>query len=167
MDQKKIGGFLRELRNEKGLTQEQLAEMLGVTNRSISRWETGATMPEFDLLIQVAEYFGVSADEILDGERKPESANPDGKDILFKVADYGASENIAFSKHLRVILCAGLLALSGYSVIQQIGGAGIFGYAADFLLGFAFGALICGALYTSKYMSKIRAFKLKLLGKIK
>lgn len=118
MDQKKIGGFLRELRNEKGLTQEQLAEMLGVTNRSISRWETGATMPDFDLLIQVAEYFGVSADEILDGERKPKSANPDGKDILFKVADYSASENIAFSKHLRVILCAGLLALSGYSVIQ-------------------------------------------------
>lgn len=167
MDQKKIGGFLRELRNERGVTQERLAEMLGVTNRSVSRWETGATKPDFDLLIQIAEYFGVSADEILDGERKPESASPDGKDTLLKVADYSSSENIAFSKKLRIISCAGLFALSGYSLLQHIGGAGIFGYAADFLLGFTFGALICGALYTGKYMSKIRAFKLRLLGKIK
>ena len=43
MDQKKIGGFLRELRKERGLTQEQLSEILGVTNRSISRWENGVS----------------------------------------------------------------------------------------------------------------------------
>ena len=43
MDQKKTGSFLRELRNEKQLTQEQLAERFGVTNRSVSRWETGVS----------------------------------------------------------------------------------------------------------------------------
>ena len=42
MDQRKIGRFLKELRNERALTQEQLAEIIGVTNRSISRWENGA-----------------------------------------------------------------------------------------------------------------------------
>lgn len=43
MDQKKIGGFLRELRKEKNVTQEQLAETLGVSGRTVSRWETGVS----------------------------------------------------------------------------------------------------------------------------
>lgn len=48
MNQKKIGEFLKELRKEKSMTLEQLAEVLGVTNRSISRWENGVNMPDFD-----------------------------------------------------------------------------------------------------------------------
>ncbi len=55
MDQKKIGAFLKKLRAEKQLTQEQLAEILGVTNRSISRWENGVNMPDFDLVIEIAQ----------------------------------------------------------------------------------------------------------------
>ena len=73
MNQQKVGRFLKELRGEKAITQEQLAEMLGVSNRSISRWENGATMPDFDLLIQIAKYFEVEIEEILDGERKGEN----------------------------------------------------------------------------------------------
>ena len=45
MDQKKIGGFLRELRKEKGITEEEFAEMLYVSGRTVSRWETGTNMP--------------------------------------------------------------------------------------------------------------------------
>ena len=165
MNQKKIGAFLKKLRNEKNLTQEQLAEILGVTNRSVSRWETGATMPDFDLLIQLSEYFGVG--ELLDGERAPEKEGAGGNDTLIKVADYSASENINFSKRLRVISLLGLTALSGYAVIGYMGLSGAYGYAADFLLGLVFGAFICGVLYTSKHMSKIRAFKMRLIGRLK
>lgn len=43
MDQKKIGGFLKQLRKEKGITQENLAEVLGVSGRTVSRWETGVS----------------------------------------------------------------------------------------------------------------------------
>ena len=50
MNQIKIGMFLQELRNEKGITQEQLAEQLGVSNRTVSRWETGSNMPDISLL---------------------------------------------------------------------------------------------------------------------
>ena len=53
MNQKKIGALLRELRREKNLTQEQLAKILGVTNRSVSRWENGVNMPDFDLVIEI------------------------------------------------------------------------------------------------------------------
>ena len=55
MDQQKIGRFLRELRNEQGLTQAQVAERLNVSNRSVSRWENGTTMPDFDLLMQLSD----------------------------------------------------------------------------------------------------------------
>ena len=70
MNQKKTGMFLKELRKEKQLTQEQLAEILGVTNRSVSRWENGVNMPDLDLVIEIANYYGVGIEEILDGERK-------------------------------------------------------------------------------------------------
>ena len=59
MNQQKIGQFLRECRKEKGITQEQLAEMLGVTNRSVSRWENGSNLPDLDILIEMADYYDV------------------------------------------------------------------------------------------------------------
>lgn len=59
MDQQKIGQFLRECRKEKGITQEQLAEMLGVTNRSVSRWENGSNLPDLDILIEMADYYDI------------------------------------------------------------------------------------------------------------
>ena len=77
MDQKKIGSFLKELRKDKGITQEQFAEKLGVSSRTISRWETGSNMPDLDILIQIADYYDVEIREILDGERKSEKMNKD------------------------------------------------------------------------------------------
>ena len=55
MNQIKIGEFLKELRKEKGLTQEQLAEQFNVSRRSVSRWETGNNMPDLSMLIQTFE----------------------------------------------------------------------------------------------------------------
>ena len=60
-----IGENLRKLRREKDLTQEQLAELLGVTFQSVSRWETGATYPDIELLPVMAELFGVSMERLL------------------------------------------------------------------------------------------------------
>ena len=55
MDQVKIGRFIKELRKEKGLTQEQQAEQSQVSRRTISRWETGSNLPDLDLLIEMAD----------------------------------------------------------------------------------------------------------------
>ena len=52
MNQQKMGEFLKHLRKEKGLTQEQLAEHFYVSSRSVSRWETGSNMPDVDMLIE-------------------------------------------------------------------------------------------------------------------
>lgn len=79
MDQKRIGSFLREPRKERGITQENLAEKLNVSSRTISRWETGSNMPDISLLIEIADFFAVSIPEIINGERKSEKMNEEVK----------------------------------------------------------------------------------------
>lgn len=69
MDAKRIGNFLKELRNEKGMTQEQLGEKIGVSNKTISRWETGNYMPPVDCLNILSDIYNISINEILAGER--------------------------------------------------------------------------------------------------
>ena len=63
MDQKQIGSFLKKLRNEKGITQEQAAEHLNVSSRTVSRWETGSNMPDISLLVEIAEFYDTSIPE--------------------------------------------------------------------------------------------------------
>lgn len=69
MDMIKIGKFLAELRHEANLTQEQLGEELGVTNKTISRWETGTYLPPVEMLQILSVKYGVSINEILSGEK--------------------------------------------------------------------------------------------------
>ena len=164
MDQKKIGGFLRELRGEKGLTQEQLAELLGVSNRSVSRWENGRNMPDFDLLMQIARYYEVSVEEILDGERRPEAARHESDAALQKVADYGDMEKRHFSGWVRVFYLAGLVSLAACAAIDllELRDVWIFSHIAEFMLGLVFGMMLVGLLYTTRFMAKCRAVKLRL-----
>lgn len=69
MGQMKIGKFIAALRKEKCLTQEQLGEKLGVTNKTISRWENGNYMPDVEMLSLLSMEFGVSINELISGER--------------------------------------------------------------------------------------------------
>ena len=92
MDLKKIGLFLKELRREKGITQEQVAEVFGVSGRTVSRWETGTNMPDLSILIQIADYYDVDLKEILNGERKSKDMDKEEKETLLKVADYSEME---------------------------------------------------------------------------
>ena len=92
MDQKKFGSFLRELRKEKQLTQEQLAERFGVTSRSVSRWETDSNMPDLSILVELADFYDVDIRDIIDGERKGEDMNKEEKERLQLVADYAETE---------------------------------------------------------------------------
>lgn len=69
MDLEKIGQFLAELRKERNLTQEQLGEKIGVTNKTVSRWEKGNYLPPAQMLKALSELYGVSINELLTGER--------------------------------------------------------------------------------------------------
>lgn len=72
MNQEKIGKFIAELRKKKGYTQEQLAEALGVTNRSVSRWENGKNMPDVSLFQPLCNQLDITVKELLDGEASQE-----------------------------------------------------------------------------------------------
>lgn len=69
MDNIQTGKFISELRKQKGLTQQQLADMLNLSNKTISKWESGSGCPDISNLPILADALGVSVDELLRGER--------------------------------------------------------------------------------------------------
>ncbi len=107
MDQIRIGSFLKELRKEKALTQEQLAEHFGVSGRTVSRWENGNNMPDISILVEIADFYDVDIRELIDGERKSETMNGEMKDTLVKVADY--SETTNKKKTVRIVVLMSLV----------------------------------------------------------
>ena len=125
IDQIKLGGFLRELRKEKELTQEQLAEKFGVSSRSVSRWENGNTMPELGILVELADYYEVDIKEIIEGERKSEIMEKKEKDTLRKVADYAEAEKKLVVKRRCIVTFVGtfmfmLSIMIGYIVFPRL-----------------------------------------------
>ena len=75
MDSKLIGGFIAELRKEKGLTQAAIAEQLNISNRTVSKWENGDGYPDITTIPKLAEILGVTADELLSGKRSEKAHN--------------------------------------------------------------------------------------------
>lgn len=70
MTNERIGSFIAAMRKEKNLTQEQLAERLGVSNRSVSRWENGKTLPDLSLMHSICEELDITISELLNGKRE-------------------------------------------------------------------------------------------------
>ena len=90
MNQKKTGELLKQLRKEKNMTQEQLAERFYVSSRTVSRWETGSSLPDLGILVELADFYEVDIREIIDGERKSETMNIETKNTLylFKICEW-------------------------------------------------------------------------------
>ena len=73
MDQVKIGKFIAQCRNEKQITQEELGEKLGVTNKTISRWENGHYLPDIEMMQLLSKEFNISINELISGEKIKDS----------------------------------------------------------------------------------------------
>ena len=87
-----IGTTIKKLRRERDITQEQLAELLGVSNKTISKWENGRCMPDYSIIDQLCKELGITIAELLDGEDKEENSirvydEEQIKDLLKKVND--------------------------------------------------------------------------------
>lgn len=169
MNQQKVGQFLKDLRNEKSVTQAELAEMLGVSNRSISRWENGTTMPDFDLLIELAKYYNVEVGEILGGERKDTNVDTKTEELMLRIAEYNNVERSFFSKRMCVMFGIAIFGMMIFAIIDIAGLERTQPYESigSISLGFVTGTLLTGLLYASRYIAKIKAVKLRLMRKLR
>lgn len=166
MDQKKIGSFFKELRNEKLLTQEQLAEHFGVAARTISRWETGNNMPDLDILIEMADYYDVELIELLNGERKNERMDKEMEQTVLQVADYSNEEKLKLTKKMHILFIIGLITFILYVVttlVEPSQDSHVYDFISGACMGFSLGTMIVGVIFTSKYVNKIMAFKRRYL----
>lgn len=163
MDQTKIGEFLKELRKEKGLTQEQLAEQFHVSRRSVSRWETGNNLPDVDIIIEMADYYEVDLRELIDGERKSEKMNEELKETVLKVAEFSNEDKMKVTRRMNKLFVGGFVAAVIYMILLFTDHADNF--VGGLCLGITFGMMIVGVIMTSKYASRIREGKMRLFHK--
>ena len=165
MNQQKIGEFLKILRKEKGLTQEQFSEIVNVSNRTVSRWENGNNMPDLDILIQLSDYYEIELRELLEGERKSEPMNQELEETVLKAVDYTNTETERYTKKINRLLFVGAIV---WLISQGINHTGLYeiyflSAISDFAEGAACGMLICGIVVTSRYGQRIKAFKQRLI----
>ena len=168
MDQQKIGRFLKELRKEKGITQEQLAEQFSVSNRTISRWENGNNMPDLDILIEISDYYEVDLREILNGERKSENMNKEMKETILQAVDYTNTEAEKYNKRVRICNAIAMALLLLYIVIRDMtiyANYPVVRAGADMAEGLGVGMLLAGLIVSSRYGAKVREFKQRIFRK--
>lgn len=117
MEQIKIGKFIAELRKNKNMTQEQLGEKLGVSSKTISKWENGRGMPELSTLKPLGEELGVSINEILSGERiEKEVYQEKLEENIVNTIDY-ANKKMEKQRNLLSILFTGLGILLSFTAM--------------------------------------------------
>lgn len=163
-ESKKIGSFLKELRKEIGITQEEFAEKLDVSSRTISRWETGTNMPDISLLVNIAEIFNVSISEIINGERKSEIMEKEVKKVVEAMSDYATAEKAIVLKRVKAASIIGLVALIIGLIMESIcydSMIPIYESIKGICLGLGVGALVTMVLYTTGILEKIKNKKSK------
>ena len=105
MDQEKIGKFIKEERKNKKLSQEELGELLGVSNRSISKWETGVSLPDISLFKPLCEVLDISYNELLSGERLNKTNYQERlEDNLSNVISYASKKDNKFNDALILLM---------------------------------------------------------------
>lgn len=166
MDQIKIGEFLKRLRNEKELTQEQLAEKVGVSNRTVSRWETGNNLPDISILIQLSEFYDIDIREIIDGERKSEIMDGEMKDTITKVAEYAEYEKeliIMRMKRNSIIALISLVFVYAITISSDLPNIFVLVQYAGIVL--ALGAIVENLLYATRKKKTVSEDGSQLNGK--
>lgn len=143
MNQLVIGKFISQKRKEKNLTQEQLAGKLGVSNKTISKWETGKCMPDYAVVKNLCDELEITVAELMDGEDSEEKsvrAHDDEQimDLLKRTQDLEKQKNMLYG----IILIVMGIALM--SVSQMIGGSNIKDFFSGLLLGLSIAEMLAG-----------------------
>lgn len=148
MDLDKTGKFIAELRKEQGLTQEQLGDKIGVTNKTVSRWETGTYLPPADALLAMSELFSVSINEFLSGRRLSKEAYKEAAEQnltqAIRVSSFSLHDKIVFYKKKWLKEHIAVMCFLGVCILAILVSGFFFGkplliYTSILLLAFAHG----------------------------
>ena len=112
MDQVKIGCFIAECRKEKNLTQMQLAEALNITDRAVSKWENGRSMPDTSVMLDLCHILEISVNDLLNGEKiSMENNDQKNEQLLLDMAKEVEQKNKTIWTNMWVIMGASITAL--------------------------------------------------------
>ncbi len=165
MDTVKIGAFLRELRKEKNLTQEQLADVFNVSARTVSRWETGSNMPDISILVEIADYYQLDVREILNGGRNDVISEDNGSNLK-EIAEYADKEKEKLAVKTRIYAIAGICSMFIYGLAKAFGPADNFicRLISSISIILVYVAMASSLIYTSARMQTLQR---KLKSKIR
>ena len=153
MNQSITGKFIAQKRKEKNLTQEQLAEKLGVSNKTISKWETGKCMPDYAVVGSLCDELEITIAELMDGEEREEKSvraydEEQIMDLLKRTQELEKQKAMLYGVLLLVMGIA-LQALS-----HTIGGSDVKDFFSGLLLGISVAEMIVGLFVVGKNISK-------------
>lgn len=111
MNQLKIGRFIAECRKEKKLTQVQLAEMLNITDKAVSKWERGIAMPDSSIMLELCEILGISVNELLNGEKINMDNDKKNEELLLEMAKELEKKNKTIWRSMWVLMIVSITAL--------------------------------------------------------
>lgn len=149
------GKFIARKRKEQNLTQEQLAEKLGVSNKTISKWETGKCMPDYSVVKSLCAELDITVAELMDGEETEEKSvracdEEQIMDLLRRTQDLEKQKNLLYGV-LLIVMGIALLALSA-----TFGGSGVKDFLAGLLWGLAVGEILAGVYVTGRNLAGTR-----------
>ena len=114
MDQLKIGKFIADCRKQKNLTQMQLAEKIGITDKAISKWERGIAMPDSSIMLELCDILGISVNELLSGEKINMKNNEQkNEQLLLEMAKELEKKNKTIWNAMWIIMTVSIIGLIG------------------------------------------------------
>lgn len=153
MNQSEIGMFIARKRKEKVLTQGQLAEKLGVSNKTVSKWETGKCMPDYGIKQSLCQQLDITISELMDGEEaEPDSIRGyDGEQVLDMIRRIQNLESQKVSLYGIILITMGIAL---FAVHFSIGGSDVKNFFSNILLGLSIGEMLVGAYVTASGFTK-------------
>ena len=163
MDQIKIGKFIAECRKNKNLTQMQLAERFGITDRAVSKWENGRSLPDSSIMIDLCDVLGISVNELLSGEKiNMENDNQKNEQLLLEMAKEIEKKNKTIWTSMWVIMIISMaIFFSGILIAVFLIPAGVWQLVT--IIGFCVVFLI-PCFYALKLEVSVGAYKCKNCG---
>lgn len=148
-----VGEFIKELRKERNLTQEELADEFYVSRRTVSRWETGFNLPDIDMLMGLADFFNVDIREILEGKRKDINMEQGTKETVSMVNEYNKEK---FKRTKIVTLIFLIVGISAALIGFMFEFIDLYNdFISGFIRGVSYGASIATMLLAILYITGI------------